>query len=144
MVVANLLRSYFRGAVAGNDPWLGATLEWSTTSPPPEYNYAVIPKVSSAYPMWDVEDRAEDVGKLERGELVLEAGHLTPATTVLDGRWDEVLDMPSGSIWPLATAVALLLLFFMLLGGHMFAVWVAAAIVIATLFAWHRTEPQEA
>src|SRR3954468_18256573 len=56
-VVANLTWSWFRGAVAGNDPWGGATLEWSTTSPPPEYNYPVIPRVTSAYPMWDAEDR---------------------------------------------------------------------------------------
>ncbi len=27
------------------DPWNGRTLEWATTSPPPHYNFAVIPKV---------------------------------------------------------------------------------------------------
>lgn len=27
------------------DPWNGRTLEWSTSSPPPEYNFAFIPKV---------------------------------------------------------------------------------------------------
>src|SRR3954449_7870298 len=115
LVVVNLVRSFFRGAPAGNDPWGGATLEWSTTSPPPDYNYAVIPKVSSAYPMWDREDRAEDVRRLERGELVLDAGHLTPATTVLDGYLDEVLEMPGGSPWPFFCGASLLLLFFMLL-----------------------------
>src|SRR5205807_2976803 len=83
LVVANLVRSYFVGAPSGSNPWGGATLEWSTSSPPPEFNFAVIPKVSSAYPMWDLEDRAEDTGKLERGELSLEQGHLTPASTVL-------------------------------------------------------------
>ena len=31
----------------------GGTLEWTTTSPPPAYNFAVIPKVTSAYPNWD-------------------------------------------------------------------------------------------
>ena len=144
MVVANLARSFFRGAPAGNDPWGGATLEWSTTSPPPEYNYAVIPKVSSAYPMWDREDRAADAGRLERGELVLDEGHLTPATSVLDGYLDEVLDMPSGSWWPFACSAALLFLFFMLQAGHMTAVCVGAALVVLTLVGWHMKEPQEA
>jgi len=143
MVLANLVRSYLKGAPSGNDPWGGATLEWSTTSPPPDYNYPVIPKVSSAYPMWDLDDRVADTGKLERGELVLEEGHLTPATTVFDANWDEVLDMPSESIWPFLTGAAMFLLFFMLLGGHLFAVWVTIALVLLTLVGWHRTEPQE-
>jgi cytochrome c oxidase subunit I len=50
----NLVLSYFRGKVAGNDPWDAWTLEWSTSSPPPEYNYAVIPSVQSRRPLWDL------------------------------------------------------------------------------------------
>jgi len=34
------------------DPWNGATLEWTTSSPPPFYNFAVIPEVHSRYPFW--------------------------------------------------------------------------------------------
>jgi len=41
---ANLIWSYFRGKIAGNDPWDAWTLEWTTSSPPPEYNFAVIRK----------------------------------------------------------------------------------------------------
>ncbi len=35
------------------DPWDGRTLEWSTSSPPPFYNFAVIPTVTSREPFWD-------------------------------------------------------------------------------------------
>lgn len=38
----------------GGDPWDGRTLEWSTTSPPPEYNYATIPVVSGRDAFWSV------------------------------------------------------------------------------------------
>jgi cytochrome o ubiquinol oxidase subunit 1 len=38
----------------GNDPWDGRTLEWSIASPPPEYNYAVIPTVSSRDEFWEM------------------------------------------------------------------------------------------
>jgi cytochrome o ubiquinol oxidase subunit 1 len=31
----------------GGDPWNGRTLEWSTASPPPAYNFAVLPQVNS-------------------------------------------------------------------------------------------------
>jgi cytochrome c oxidase subunit 1 len=52
--VANMIWSYFRGGVAANDPWDAWTLEWSTSSPPPAYNYAVIPSVRSRRPLWDL------------------------------------------------------------------------------------------
>jgi len=50
----NMVMSRRRGAIAGNDPWGGPTLEWSIPSPPPVYNYAHIPLVTSRYPMWDL------------------------------------------------------------------------------------------
>jgi cytochrome o ubiquinol oxidase subunit 1 len=34
------------------DPWDGRTLEWSTTSPPPIYNFAVLPEVSERDAFW--------------------------------------------------------------------------------------------
>jgi cytochrome c oxidase subunit 1 len=51
---ANLVWSYFRGKRAGNDPWDAWTLEWSTSSPPPDYNYARVPSVCSRRPLWDL------------------------------------------------------------------------------------------
>ena len=52
--VGNLLYSLFKGRPAGNDPWDAWTLEWSTSSPPPEYNFASIPVVNSRRPLWDI------------------------------------------------------------------------------------------
>ncbi len=40
--------------LVGNDPWDGRTLEWSTTSPPPEYNFATIPTVTSRDEFWEM------------------------------------------------------------------------------------------
>ena len=36
------------------DPWDGRTLEWSTSSPPPAYNFARVPKVKSLDAYWGV------------------------------------------------------------------------------------------
>jgi len=36
------------------DPWNGRTLEWATTSPPPEYNFAVIPSVTERDEFWEM------------------------------------------------------------------------------------------
>jgi cytochrome c oxidase subunit I len=52
--VANLVISYFKGELAGNDPWDAWTLEWSIPSPPPSYNFASIPVVESRRPLWDL------------------------------------------------------------------------------------------
>jgi cytochrome c oxidase subunit 1 len=51
--VWNLITSYWKGGLAGNDPWDAWTLEWSVSSPPPAYNFATIPVVASRRPLWD-------------------------------------------------------------------------------------------
>jgi len=39
------------------DPWDGRTLEWMTTSPPPFYNFAVIPNVSTREAFWEMKQK---------------------------------------------------------------------------------------
>ncbi len=143
LIFGNLLYSRFRGAPAGPDPFFGGTLEWATTSPPPPYNFPVIPTVTSAYPNWDAEDRQADLRRLERGELVLDEGHETPASTVVDAVPDEVLEMPGESPWPLAVAVCTGLLFIMLLTQHYAVAGVFDGIALLCVAAWHAKEPQE-
>jgi cytochrome c oxidase subunit I+III len=140
LVAANLAVSRFRGPASGEDPFDGATLEWATSSPPPPYNFAVIPAVTSPYPMWDVRDREQDVSNAEAGRLVLDRGHVTPATTVVDAEWDEALDMPSDSPWPIAVAAALALVFMYLLTGHWTTALVFLAVAAAAVVAWHHRE----
>jgi cytochrome o ubiquinol oxidase subunit 1 len=38
----------------GGDPWNGRTLEWTTPSPPPHYNFAIIPTVDQLDPFWAI------------------------------------------------------------------------------------------
>ena len=144
MVIVNLAVSLFRGARAGPDPFGAPTLEWSTTSPPPPYNYPVIPQVSSPYAMWDEKDRERDSDNLRRGRRVLEQGHETPASTTVDAEWDEVLQMPSSSPWPPVLAVMFAGVFAFL----MLKLWIVSGLFVlgglVVLAAWHAREPQEA
>ena len=93
--------------IAGPNPWDAPTLEWATSSPPPPYNFAVIPVVASRHPLW--EDRLDEgTGRssVERG-LVLDHGKETIATTVLDAEPDVILKMPDDSAWPFLVTLAM-------------------------------------
>jgi len=125
--------SRFRGPPSGPDPFQGGTLEWMTSSPPPPYNFAVIPTVTSPYPNWD------RVG----GGLALDHGHETSDSTVRDGRLDDVLHMPTESGWPIVLAFAVTLLFVMLLTSHYVVAGIFAIVAALVLVAWHVHEPEE-
>jgi heme/copper-type cytochrome/quinol oxidase subunit 1 len=56
----NVVSSVFlrRGAVAGNDPWGGYSLEWWTSSPPPHHNFTSLPPIRSERPVYDARHEA--------------------------------------------------------------------------------------
>ncbi len=140
LIVVNLVVSLFRGVPAGNDPWHGDTLEWATSSPPPPYNYAVIPTVSSPYAMWDEDDRETDNRRLDRGEGLMQHGHETPGSTVQDADWDEILAMPPHSPWPPVAALTLTGTFAMLLLHHYEIAGGFVALGAFVLARWHAPE----
>ncbi len=53
ITVWNLYISYRKGAIAGDNPWDGQTLEWACSSPPPEHNFESLPPIRSERPLWD-------------------------------------------------------------------------------------------
>jgi cytochrome c oxidase subunit 1 len=55
----NFIRSMRRGEAAGDDPWMGYTLEWWTSSPPPPHNFHSLPPVRSERPVYDARTSGE-------------------------------------------------------------------------------------
>lgn len=53
LFAVNLLVSYLAKDRAGDDPWGGYSLEWATSSPPPEFNFHSLPPIRSERPVWD-------------------------------------------------------------------------------------------
>jgi hypothetical protein len=149
----NWFVSMRRGAVAGNDPWGGATLEWTIPSPPPEYNFATIPKVTSRYPLWDrkspeltrhVPHDAEDEQKMD----VTMGGKRTgtassPADTKLNASdahpsaKDLGIVMPTPTIKPLIAAFSLGMVFVGLIAHKNYPLmFIAAGVFVLSLFNW--------
>ncbi len=54
VLLANIWRSLHTGEPAGDNPWNAWTLEWATTSPPPEHNFDAVPPVRGRRPLWDL------------------------------------------------------------------------------------------
>ena len=144
LLLGNLVVSYRRGPDAGPDPWGGPTLEWSVASPPPAYNFAVIPKVSSPYPNWDTADREEDRRRLELGILTVERGHEQPEITPVDAHLDGVTHLPSDSGWPIVLAAAVSAVFVLLVLHTYTAAAVAGVVSLLALAGWHAQEPEGA
>jgi cytochrome o ubiquinol oxidase subunit 1 len=47
------------------DPWGGRTLEWSTASPPPPWNFATPPEVDGEDAYWEMKRRAREEDAVE-------------------------------------------------------------------------------
>ena len=120
LLIINTVRSRRHGAMAGNNPWGASTLEWATTSPPPQCNFFAPPTVSSRDPLWeDPPDQAVVIGLRGDKRDVL-------VTSVMDAEPDHRMIFPDRSIWPLWTALATTALFV----GSIFTPW---AVVIGAI-----------
>jgi cytochrome o ubiquinol oxidase subunit I len=105
---------------ATGDPWDGRSLEWATTSPPPAFNFAVLPNVRGAEAYWDMKQRA------------IEAQRLSPEPKY------EPIEMPRNSPTGFITAFFATLTGFALI-WHIWwlvGVGIAAAYAVFVWFAW--------
>lgn len=125
----NAIRSARFGEVAADNPWDAPTLEWATTSPPPSYNFAMIPVVSGPQPLWQNRDAlpVADGLRTDRRELVV---------TTLAGAEPQAREAsPQHSIWPLWAAIATTIMLIWSIFSPWAVVWGAIPIAI-TLIGW--------
>jgi cytochrome c oxidase subunit I+III len=128
LFLINVAVSLRRGRPAGNNPWDAPTLEWATTSPPPPYNFVVIPTVASRHPLW--EDRlqeSESRSAVHTGPL-LDDGREIVGTSAIDADPQAIVRMPGESLLPLLLAIVLAVLFTALL---LHGWWILAGTVVA-------------
>jgi cytochrome c oxidase subunit I len=136
LFLINVFWSLRRGPLAGPNPWDGSTLEWSVASPPPAYNFAVLPTVASRHPLW--EERLDEPGgrsRLNEGPTLAE-GRETLGVSPLDAEPDEILTMPEDSLAPLLLALSLLATFYGLLTSVWWLAVAGGVLTIAVTAAW--------
>ena len=123
------LRSIRRGEPAGDNPWQAATLEWATSSPPPDYNFSHLPVVSSAEPLWsNAQELAVGSGlRVDRRELLV--------TSLSEARPEARESSPRNSIWPFLAAIATTLMLITSIFSPWAIVWGSIPILI-TLIGW--------
>jgi cytochrome c oxidase subunit I len=137
--LVNAVASFRRPKQMEADPWDARTLEWATSSPPPDHNFEEIPVVHSLDDLWH-----RKYAETEGGRVVpVAAGGSGEATTV-DGHAGEhgakggeghAIHMPSPSYFPVIAAAGLPVIGYGLIFGVP-AVAVGVVITLAGFFGW--------
>jgi cytochrome c oxidase subunit 1 len=137
VLIINFFWSMRHGALAGDNPWGASTLEWGTSSPPPECNFLDLPTVSNRDPLWDDPPDQPIVAGLNpdsRDVLV---------TRMHDAEPDHRTEFPQPSIWPFLASLAVTAMFI----ASIFTPWgvSAGAIPVAiALTGWFWTNSETA
>jgi cytochrome c oxidase subunit I len=136
LLLINIAVSRKNGRVAGPNPWDGPTLEWAVPSPPPAYNFAVLPSVASRHPLWETRlEEGMGQSQIDNGP-VLDHGKEMLAVSPLDGEPDAVLKLPEDSLTPFVLTLVLTAFF----AGLLFHFWwfagLCAALTLVSLLVW--------
>jgi heme/copper-type cytochrome/quinol oxidase subunit 1 len=125
--IYNFFKSRRSGRPAGPNPWGAGTLEWTIPSPPPAYNFAVLPTVTSRYPLWEGKE-----ADIESARINQQSGKTAEQLGIV---------IPYNTVKPMLAALFLVLMFTGLMTNHWLLVAAAVAMVVS-LYGW-LTSPLE-
>jgi cytochrome c oxidase subunit 1/cytochrome c oxidase subunit I+III len=136
----NFFWSRRHGALAPANPWRADSLEWSVPSPPPEYNFAATPVVTSRHPLW--EERPLPVSgsdsTSEARALAIDgaADRDMAESTVFDAEPEGPWPVPPDTYLPFFVAVGLAIVFVGLIMRVALIGWAGVAIGLVSVFTW--------
>ena len=135
LLIINIIKSKFKGEIAGADPWDARTLEWSIPSPVPEYHFLVEQKVEAVDHFWHTK-YTED----EDGRLMLIEGvdiHKEPLRVTTEEAISKYgVHLPSPSFWPLLVGLSLPIIGYGLIFQNWFVCGFGALVLCASMLGW--------
>ncbi len=153
IILLNLAWRVRSGRPAGDDPWNGGTLEWSTSSPPPPYGFMKPPVVRDLYPQW----RAQSFEELPESPADTRTARLNAISEELNCRpvgWRATLltdatnaipqalqYLPTSTQVPFWAAVAILITAVSFLAKSFITAGAAAVVSLAIIGWWAAAEP---
>ena len=132
------VRRLRKGEPAPDNPWDAPTLEWSTPSPPPAFNFLRIPVIQGSNPLWE-----------QRGELSVASGLRTDRrelviTTAVAAIPEARESSSPNSIWPFATAIATSVMLIWSIFTPWAVVWGSIPIMVALIgWFWPKGTPED-
>ena len=117
--IFNIVSGWIKGERASGDPWDARTLEWSISSPPPEYNFEEIPTVTGVDDWWATKRRKEAI----------------PVIAGASEDEEHSIHLPQPSYWPIVVSVGLLIGGYGLIYHYAVAV-LGIAVSMVGVYAW--------
>ncbi len=141
IAVIDFVRARRWGAEAGANPWEAGTLEWSTPSPPPVYNFRELPIVHGPLPLWE-----ETSGSPAPDWVTDLASPTSPVrevieTSPIEAEPEEIVALPGPTLWPLWAALGLVVALVGVLVSETLVAVVGVFALVVTVIGWAASEP---
>jgi cytochrome c oxidase subunit 1 len=131
LFIANVAAASRRPKTNEADPWDGRTIEWTTSSPPPEYNFAEVPQVHALDDFWHRKYAEDKSGRL----VPVQAGAADDPGGAHHEDAGHGIHLPNPSFWPIVAAAGLPILGY----GALFHWWllpIGAVVVLVAFYGW--------